>query len=448
MALGWNSPSIPKLLSEDSHIYITADDSSWIASLLEIGSVISAIPAVWSMDRYKRSNNLYNLIILKDLFRRFGRKKTFTFGIIPIIIAWILKATATIVELIFVARILCGFTFGVCLCVMPMYLGEIASPIIRGSLAIILTLMSKSGVLLAYSIGPFVSFQALAYISLTPCILFLIATLWLPETPYFLLGKNRSEEALVSLKKLRGHENVHNELERMSLAVQKSKDNTGKFNDLFHTRGNRRALIILIGLASIQMLCGSQAVLAYSQTIFKTIDTANNFNPSIISIILASVQLATVILCTLTVDRVGRRPLLLLSITGTTICNIIVGLYFFLDLTMDTTTFAWLPIATIMVFIFCYNIGLPTVNLAILGEIFPTNLKAIAGLTYTIWTALLSFTVSKLFQVVSDGLGSHVTFWGFAVFGLIFIPFAWLLIPETKGKPFDVILQEFNAKKK
>jgi len=57
-----------------------------------------------------------------------------------------------------------------------------------------------------------------------------------------------------------------------------------------------------------------------------------------------------------------------------------------------------------------------------------------------------SFIVAKLFQVVSDDLGSDYTFWGFALFTYAFIPFVWFLIPETKGKPLDVILDEINMR--
>lgn len=137
---------------------------------------------------------------------------------------------------------------------------------------------------------------------------------------------------------------------------------------------------------------------------------------------------------------------------GAAICNTIVGLYFFLErMEVNVTGIAWLPMLAIMVFIVAYTIGMATVTFAILGEIFPKNLKSVAGPAFTITGGAFSFIVAKLFQIVSDDLGSDYTFWGFALFTYLFIPFVWFLIPETKGKALDVILDEIkirNSKKK
>ncbi len=118
---------------------------------------------------------------------------------------------------------------------------------------------------------------------------------------------------------------------------------------------------------------------------------------------------------------------------------------------VNVTGIAWLPMLAIMVFIVAYTIGMATVTFAILGEIFPKNLKSVAGPAFTITGGAFSFIVAKLFQIVSDDLGSDYTFWGFALFTYLFIPFVWFLIPETKGKALDVILDEIkirNSKKK
>lgn len=328
-----------------------------------------------------------------------------------------------------------------------MYLGEISSDKIRGGITIMLTVMVKFGILFTYSIGPYVSFRTLPWINLGVPILFLVLIFWVPETPYFLLDKNRRAEAEACLIRLRGHTNVQSELNTMEEAVKKAQENTGTFRELFYKRGNRRALIIIIGLTSIQILCGSQSIIAYSETIFKKIDSG--LEPSHISIIFGIVQLIAAGLSASVVDLVGRRPLLLISVCGTAICNFLVGLYFFLERQgVDIQSLSWMPILAIMVFIVCYVLGLASVLFALLGEIFPTNVKAIAGAVYTITSSAYSFGVHKLFQVVSDGIGSDAAFWGFAAFGLIFLPFIYFLVPETKGKPLETILEELNKKKK
>lgn len=385
-----------------------------------------------------------------DIDSRLGRANALRIGALPITISWILISVADNVVYLYVARFMCGCTFGLCLSVMPMYLGEIASPPIRGGLTIALTLMSKIGLMVSYSVGPFVAFRTLAYMCVVPPLVFLGATVWLPETPYYLLGANRWDKARQSLVKLRGtdgNDDIESELQTMYAAVQRSQANRSTFVDLWHTYGHRRALYIILALGSIQVLCGSQAILSYSQTIFGKMDVG--LQSSHLSIILAAVQLVSVTVCTLIVDRVGRRPLLLFSIWGTTVCNCAVTLYFLLErLEVDTKPWSWMSTTAMMSFIVCYSIGLPSVNLAVLGEIFPTNLKAVASLVYTLTTALLAFAINKLFSVVSDRAGYDVAFGAFAVFGLLYSVGMWFLIPETKGKRFEVILEELEMRRR
>lgn len=345
---------------------------------------------------------------------------------------------------------LCGLTYGLCYTVVPMYLGEISSDKIRGGITIMLTVMVKLGILITYSVGPYVSFHTLPWINLAAPGLFLMLVYWVPETPYYLLDTNKPKEAEACLIKLRGHTNVQAELSMMQESVNKAQEHSGSIRatlrDLFFTRGNRRALVIIIGLTSIQILCGSQAIIAYSEMIFTRIDSG--LAPAHISIIFGVVQLIAAAFSASVVDLVGRRPLLLISVGGTALCNFIVGLYFFLERQgIDTQPLAWIPILAIMVFIVCYVLGLASVLFALLGEIFPSNLKAVAGAVYTITSSAYSFAVHKLFQVVSDGIGSDAAFWGFAGFGIIFIPFIYFLVPETKGKPLDQILEELNSEK-
>lgn len=377
---------------------------------------------------------------------RFGRKIAMLIGGVPISMAWIIIGTAEVVPLLYVARMLCGLTYGLCYTVVPIYLGEIASDRVRGALTIILTIMMKLGVLLAYVIGPYVAFRVLPWINLIAPICFMISIYWLPETPYYLLSKNNPVQAQANLVRLRGHGEVHAELDMMSTAVMKAKDNNGTFRELLYTRGSRRAVIIILGLASIQILCGSQAIIAYSETIFTKV--GSELTPSTITIIFGSVQLVAAGFSASVVDLIGRRPLLLVSVAGTVVCNFLVGLFFYLERQgVDIKQLAWLPILAMMVFIICYVVGMATVIFALLGEIFPTNLKSVAGAVYTITSSAFSFGVHKMFQVVSDGVGSDASFWAFALFGLLFMPFIWFMVPETKGKPLDDILVELNAKK-
>lgn len=373
----------------------------------------------------------------------FGRKKTLLFAAVPILIGWILVAFANSVVMLYLARFLCGISYGTVYSATPMYLGEIASDFIRGSIGTLLTVMAKLGILFVYAIGPYVSVSALAWVLFALPLIFIAVFVWLPESPYYLVDKEEMDKAKSSLQWLRGNNQIDSELEQMKTAIVKARANKGTFKELL-SPSNRVSLIIVLGLGACQQLCGSQAVIAYAQSFFE--EVGSDLGSSESSIILAVVQLVTAAFSSSIVDRWGRRPLLLISTSGSAICTAIIGTYFYLvHLEIDMKPYSIIPMIVIMIFIISYTIGLATVPFAILGEIFPTNVKAVAAAVYTMFASAVGFGVIKLYQVVSDDFGIFYTFWGFAVCSLLFVIFVWYLIPETKGKPLAQILEEMGA---
>ncbi|XP_055603826.1 facilitated trehalose transporter Tret1-like [Uranotaenia lowii] len=424
---GWTSPTLPILLAADSPLPITPDESSWIVSILVLASIAGPVITAWSIDR-------------------FGRKYTMLFAALPTIIGWILIGVAESVTVLYISRFLSGISYGMSYASIPIYLGEIASDPIRGSIGTLLTVMAKLGIFIEYSIGPFVGFRTLAWISLTFPVAFVFLFIWMPESPYYLLSQDKADAAEKSLRWLRKRDGIEDELAMMKAAVVRSKQNKGTFRDLL-THGNRRSLIIVLGLGALQQLCGSQAVIAYSQQIFEEVQSGLEAHES--SIMMAGIQLVTAAFSSSIVDRAGRRPLLLISTAGCAVGTFVVGLYFFLQQQgVEVQSYSWIPLVVMMLYIISYTIGLATVPFAILGEVFPTNVKAVAAAMYTIVAATVGFGVSKLYQVISDELGTYVSFWIFAVCSALFLIFVFVLVPETKGKPLDQILEEMKSPEK
>lgn len=365
------------------------------------------------------------------------------FGAIPLVSGWLLIGFAQSLATLLAGRIFFGFSYGFIYSVLPIYLGEIASDQVRGYVSTWLIVMGKSGVVFVFSVAPFVSIPTMAWIGLISPIAFVVTFMWLPESPYFLLGQNRQIEARQSLQRLRRHSDVEDELHRMDLAVRRSQENRGTFRELLAIE-NRRSLVIIFGLATMQYLCGNSAIMDYSQTIFSKIHSSLEAHE--ISIVLAVVSLVSVLIGNYCIDMVGRKPLLLVSVGGTGICTTVVGLYFFLERhAVDVTSVGWVPITSLMLFKVCHGLGLSIVVFALLAEMFPKNLKAVVTSTFTIFAGLTDVLVSKLFQTISDNWGSDVSFWIFAVFSYGFIVFIVCLIPETKGKPLEDILVELRS---
>ncbi|KAG6452422.1 hypothetical protein O3G_MSEX007605 [Manduca sexta] len=432
---GWPSPTLSYLQSPDSKIPTTNDQGSWITSIMILCSALTPIPSAYFADR-------------------FGRKTTLLLGAIPFILGWVLVIVANSVPVLYVARMFSGLGYGIVYTVAPMYTGEIATNEVRGALSTLITLMNKVGILAQYCIGPFVSMRTLAAINLTLPISFILTFIFLPESPYYYLKFERSERAERSLRNLRSGD-IRTELKNIELNVQEDMKNRGTWGDLLTEATNRKAMWITLGVFTVQQLCGSAAVVAYAETIFKCAtgqsttvngtevpsNSTGYIQPYQESIILGCVQVATCVLSVILVDRVGRKPLLLLSALGVGLMNCTIGTYFYFDAFNKSAVASlhWLPLAALLIYIVCYAIGLSTVPYVTIGEMFPTNVKLYASCVAHIYTGVAMFSVQKLFQVVKDAYGIYTVFWGFATLSFLGLVFMLAVLPETKGKSFASI---------
>ncbi|XP_041771403.1 facilitated trehalose transporter Tret1 [Anopheles merus] len=422
---GWSSPALPVLRGPNSPIPITPDEGSWVVSLLSIGSLFGPIICGLFVDRY-------------------GRKPVLLVSAVPLVAGWLFIVFAESVGMLYTARLLHGIGYGLAYSVTPIYLGEISSNAVRGSTGVLVTVMAKLAFLFEYSVGPYVGFRALAWISLALPVGFVVLFFWMPETPYYLLARGNKKAAADSLRWLRRSSTIDEELGRMEKLVLESKQKGNPLKQLLLTSTNKKSLVIILLLSFGMQLTGINAILGYSQTIFSRL--ALPLTAAELSIVLALVQLGSVMLPTFLVDRAGRRPLLLASTAGSFIGLAMCAVYFTLD---ETTTdvlspepgaaHGWIPFAGVLLFIISFAIGLATVPFAILGEVFPKHIKAAANSVFAVITSAVVFSVVKLFQVISDGAGTYVSFWIFtgctAVTGVLI----YLIIPETKGQSFERI---------
>lgn len=427
--VGWTSPTLPILRAPDSPIQTSADQSSWIASIMILCSAASPIPASY-------------------LAERIGPKKTLLLASVPYIVGWILVMFAGNVPTIYASRLISGLGYGIAYTTAPMYLGEIASDNVRGAMATLITVMSKFGILSQYCIGPYVSMLGLASFNIAIPILFVVTFSTMAESPYYYIKSDQRQEAEASLRKLRGKNYVREELESMTSLVTENMKEKGRWRDLFTVGGNRRGLIILMGIYFTQQFCGSTAIITYAQQIFGAAEGGLGAEES--CILFGTVQLLTSAMSSQLVDRLGRKPLLLVSSCGVGLSNIIIGAYFFLKYQQSDIIISlkFIPIIVIPIFIFSYTIGLATVPFAITSEIFPTHIKAKATCAIQIFVALMTFAVTKLFQVVADDLGNHVAFWGFGVFSAAGVVFIFMYLPETKGQSFAAIQEKLYSSDK
>uniref|UniRef100_A0A182IUD3 Facilitated trehalose transporter Tret1 n=1 Tax=Anopheles atroparvus TaxID=41427 RepID=A0A182IUD3_ANOAO len=415
----WSSPAIPKLLAEpDPPVSITADAGSWIVSIQSIGGIFGMIMSGLTVDR-------------------FGRKWPFIGSAIPIITGWIMIALARVPLLLYVARFLFGVAYGMAYGIVPIYIGEITSDAVRGAAASFITMMAKLAILFEYSVGPYVGFETLAWLGLLGAALFLSTFVWMPESPHYLLGKGRTDEARRAISWLRRYSQVEEELLVIQRSVERASGDNTSMLDLFQPQYRNNLIIVFILGIGIN-LAGMQAILSYAQTIFAGI--TSELTQAEMSIVFGAVQMVTVLFPVFFVDRIGRRPLMLWSSAGSALGLLMGSVYFTLDAAgVAVQPYGWVSFVGLVLFVISYAFGLATVPFAILSEIFPKNIRAYANALFGILSGAAIFAVVKLFQVALDKVGAYLPFWVFTVSTVLLFGFVFLYIPETKGQSLDEV---------
>lgn len=430
--IGWTSPILPTLKLADSHVVITSDDASWIASFYLLGTIPGCILAAFIVDWL-------------------GRKMSLLIAGVPLTVGWVLIIIAWNPYVLYASRFISGIGQGVVYVVCPMYIGEIADKEIRGTLGSFIKLMVTFGELYAHAVGPFVSYNWLAYICLLIPLAFFLSFAWMPESPYFLLMRNRQDDAMASLKGLKrnaSEDQLEEEMEQMQKTVIRDISDQAHFWDLFNTPGNRRAVLVSFGLQLILQFSGIAAIESYTQEILEEGETGL---PASIAVILLSVmQLIAGLGAAALVDKLGRRPLLLSTTFLAGISLTIAGTFYLLktELAVDTMGYGWVLHASVIFYELIIALGLNPLPYMMLGELFPTNVKGAAVSLANLVSSLLAFIVSKLYQVISDYCGVYAAFGWFAISCFLGVIFIALAVPETKGKSLLEIQEELHCKKK
>lgn len=201
-----------------------------------------------------------------------------------------------------------------------------------------------------------------------------------------------------------------------------------------------------MGILSFQQLSGINVVLFYSQSIFEK--AGSSMEPAIATIFVGIVQVLASCCTPLVVDRLGRKIILLFSAAGMAIGLGLLGLFFYLDANKSpiAESLSWLPIVSLVGFVIVYCVGFGPLPWAVLGEMFPPNVKSIASSIGTSICWILGFAVTKYFTAIEAAIGSFGAFWLFGVFCCVAFMFVLLFLMETKGLSLQQIQDKLNGR--
>ncbi|TMW41114.1 hypothetical protein DOY81_013807, partial [Sarcophaga bullata] len=262
--------------------------------------------------------------IVGKLTETIGRKWVLLTAAPIFIISFILMMIASEVWIIIFARALQGCATGFVMTATSIYVSEISTDELRGATGSLMQLGIVTGVLYVYCIGPYVSYQALQWFCIAIPIIFASIFVFMPESPYYYVSKNRMEDATKSLQFLRGQSAaaVQSTLKEIENFIQESAAHKGTLKDVFKTAGN--------------------PVLFNTQSIFDAANTGTDSDSAISAIIVGAVQVLASALTPLIADRLGRRLILLVC---SAIINALVAYYtgflisFFFPLLNDLGTY-------------------------------------------------------------------------------------------------------------
>ncbi|CAH1375887.1 facilitated trehalose transporter Tret1-like [Tenebrio molitor] len=426
----WSSSVIPHLENDDLDQIpigrkINQTEASWIGSLTAMGAIFSSL-------------------IFGYFTQKIGRKAMGIIVILPFFIAFLITAFANIIELFYIGRILMGFGTGGMFFASPIYLVEIAEDSNRGLLTASTSMFLMVGMIFSYSIGPFASIMIFNLILATVCFLY-CPIFWYkaPESPYYLASINEDEKALKSLQFLRRRASKDLEEELKKIKYNLTSKNQSAFLDIFKSKGATKAFFYCIILTVFQQFAGINVFYSYMQPIFDA--TESSVSPKISPIIVSSVQLGSSVLALLLSDKIGRKFLLLLSATGAALCEIALGLYFYLYNTgYDVSVINWMPIVSLMIFMLFYKVGVGSLAWPMTYELLPSNVVSTAILPITSLYWLTGFLMTFYFASLSNVIGMAGSFWLFGGFCSVFGLFVYFFIFEIKGKSLSEIQAILN----
>lgn len=436
MNLGWTSPVLPNLSRNDSFIpnlSESSEEASWITSLMPLGAILGAVPSGKAADRI-------------------GRKPTIAVTVVPFLVCWIMMLLAPLgasVPVLYVARFLGGIGAGAACVLVPVYIGEIAEPSIRGTLGTFFPIFFSLGIVFSYVAGSYLSYMAFNGLCCALLAPFLVSVVYLlPESPSWLVQRGRKADACKVLRWLRGpNYDVSQEIAQLLVESEQLQIKEGGLRDLLGTKQGRKAIGTCVGLMWFQQMCGIDAVLFYTVEIFQR--SKSSIDANVATIIIGIIEVIMGLIVAVTIDRFGRKPLLVFSGSAMTICLGVLGYYYkMMEDGQNTESISWLPLTCIGMFNVVFSLGYGSVPYSIISELFPPETKGIAGSISIMTNWFLVFLVTRTFHLLTHLLHESVTFWLFASVCAMSALFAFVYVPETKGKTLQEIQTKLARRKK
>jgi len=410
--------------------YDNTRDSAWIIAIAAIGMIFGSLTAA-------------------PVSNAVGRKSTCIFGI---------GGVFSIAYGLFVVPV----------DISMLYLAEISTPNVRGNLAVIPAMTGCLGVVSCQVLAKFLNWNQLAIVFASINIPFVLMVILMPESPVFLMSRDRVEDAHKVLRRLRGKDwNVTKELTEIKKRTEGTGPSSRTTISDFFLPHIMKPVAIAFTLMFFFQTSGINLVLTFAPQIFADVTNIDQF---LASIALGCALFASNTLTLLVAGKWPRRIMLLVSSLGCSVTLAVMGFSYQISdwekACVNSSSFDsedsilaeveaacswnlnWLPVVDSMIFIFVFNLGYGSLVWMTVVEILPAHIRNLTnGLTVG-WVGVLSFITSFSFPyLLSTSWAGQGAFWMYSLISFVGFLFIAIFVPETRGKTEDQIKMYFQGKK-
>ena len=401
----------------------------WAASCALVGCVIGALVAGM-------------------ISNRLGRKKSLILAAVLFLISAIGTALPDRFTVFIIYRIIGGVGVGIASMLSPMYIAEVSPPHIRGRLVSWNQFAIIFGMLVVYFVNYYIAGQGdnqwnidsgwrwMFGSEAIPALLFLFLLFAVPESPRWLAIKGRFDQAMEVLTKVVGKYEAEKEMNDIKNSLERSKGTKKATLSSLFEPNIYLVLVIGIALSILQQVTGINVFLYYAPEIFKQM--GSNTDAALLqTIVVGAVNLLFTVIAILTVDRFGRRPLMIIGSAGMGICISAIGFAAYYQ-----NTDVWL-LTFVLGYIAFFALSLGPVTWVLLSEIYPNRVRSLALSIAVAAQWISNFAVSQTFPMLMENetllhqFNGGFPFWVYGAMCVVSVWFNWKIVPETKGKTLE-----------
>lgn len=356
------------------------------------------------------------------------------------------------------ARLVGGMAVGAASVLSPAYISEVAPASMRGRMTTINQVMIISGLTAAFVVNYYLAASAGAstesfwfgyeawrwmyWMQAVPAAVFLVALLFIPESPRYLVAKGRTEEATHVLTRLFGPRAAGTKLGEIQASF--AADHKPRLSDAFRPGTFNPKPIVWAGLllAVFQQLVGINVIFYYGSTLWQLAGFSEN-DSLLINIASGGLSIAACVVTLFLIDKIGRKPLLLVGSAGMAV-TLFVMVYAFSQGSLDaegnlqlSAQLGMVAVVAANLYVVFFNASWGPVMWTMLGEMFPNQFRgsALAVCGFAQWFA--NYLIAQSFPIMAAGLGLAASYSFYAVCAVISFFLVLRFITETKGKELE-----------